>query len=171
MKFDFTNVSEAGFVVIPPARYKVVTSKWFYNVKEATGNVVFSIDAKILEGDYKEETVRCFQTVTQNEKSKGFMLALLSNLGIVDQKDRGPNGELAVEFVFGDKLENGQTEVKGIKVNEQPRAVEGRKGIAVVTQYKPEGAEEKRSKVDRFEPYKENADTAPAQNTNDETPW
>ncbi len=171
MKFDFTNVSEAGFVTIPVGRYKVETGKWYYGVKEETGNVTFHVNAKILDGDYKDETIRGFQTVTQNERSKGFMLAMLSNLGITNDADRGPNGELEVEFVFGDKLENGLTEVKGCKVNNQPRAVEGRKGTAVVTHYKAEGSEEKRSKIDRFEKYRENEETtAPATTTND-TPW
>ena len=145
MEFDFTNVSDTGFVELEPGRYKVVTQDWWKRVKEDTGNVVLDIDLKVTEGKFDGSTIRYFHTITNKEISKGFLLAMFSAVGLIREGDRGNGGSLKPRFVFGDKDDKGRERVVSLSVNGQERKVEGLLATAVVVKG------ESRSQVQRLE--------------------
>jgi len=152
VEFDFTNTSDQGFTVLPPDRYDVRSVEWWLRKKEDTGNIVIDMDMEVISGDYEGETVRNFHAITQQESTKGFLLRMLKALGIVEDGDRGKNGELKVEFIYGDEDDNGRVEVTAVEVNGEEREVEGREAIAVVTKRPDQATGETRTGIARLEP-------------------
>ena len=151
MEFDFTNTSDQGYTVLPPDRYDVKSTEWWLRKKEETGNIVIDMDMEVISGDYQGESVRNFHAITQQESTKGFLLRMLKALGIVEDGDRGKNGELKVEFVYGDEDDNGRVEVTAVEVNGEEREVEGREAVAVVTKRPDQATGETRTGVARLE--------------------
>lgn len=138
MQFDFTNTSDQGFASIPPGEYAVKVTEWWYRLKEETGNYVIDMDLEITEGEYDGESIRNFHAISIDDngnptpKTMGFLLRVLTAFGIVEPDDRGPKGQLKVEFVYGDEDDSGRVEIVAVEVNGDEREIEGREGLAVV---------------------------------------
>ncbi len=131
--FDFTGVSEAGFVTVKPGRYNVVVDEVKVRVKAETGNVVFDVDSKIVgNAEYEGTNLRYFQTVSDKEISKGFLLQMLGAIGVISEADRGTDGTLKVKLAFGKTDDDGKKEVLGVEVNGQKRPFKGANAVAVV---------------------------------------
>jgi len=136
-EFDFTDVSPAGFITLPPGRYPVETGERWMMRKNEKGNYIIEVDLKVTAGEYKGQTPRYFHViVADNESTKSFLYRFLSNTGVVQEGDRGPNGELKFSFNFGEK----ETDDSGVErvaitsanVNGEQRRLTGLSGTAVV---------------------------------------
>ena len=152
VQFDLSNFNSSGFAVIPPGRYQAKTEGWLYWEKQETGNIVLGIDVEFTEGEYKGESRRYFHVITQKDASKGYFFRLLTALGILQEGDRGDNGELNVGLEFGGTDDNGRTEVTAITVNGEQRDIT--KSIpctAVVTNQTNDQSGEKQDWVNRLE--------------------
>lgn len=156
MKFDLTNVSDQGFVILPPDRYAVVTTdEWWVRKKEETNNIVVDVDVAITAGKFAGETIRYFHTITNDDQTLGFLLQFLRRIGVIRDGDRDAKGRLTVEFDCGkpeEKDSKGRTRIKSILINGEPRPVAGYKAIAVVTERLNEATGEKRTYISGFEP-------------------
>lgn len=156
MKFDLTNVSDQGFVILPPDRYAVVTTdEWWVRKKEETNNVVVDVDVVITAGKFAGETTRYFHTITNDDQTLGFLLQFLRRIGVIRDGDRDAKGRLTVEFDCGkpeEKDSKGRTRIKSILINGEPRPVVGYKAIAVVAERLDEATGEKRTYISGFEP-------------------
>jgi len=133
--FDFTGVNDQGFTQIPVGRYEARTVEWWLRKKEDTGVLVIDMDMEITSGTYKGETSRYFHSITDQEFSKGYLLRMLKGVGLISDDDRGANGELKAEFVYGETDENGRVRIISMKVNDDEREVDGLACIAVVESY------------------------------------
>lgn len=140
MKLDLTGiVDEGGYVVLNPGRYSIETkSPWFAKKSEA-GNLVLRIPFTVLEdGEFKGAPNSYFHTIMLDgaadklRTNKLFTYRLLASLGVLAEEDRGKEGELGLEFDFGDTDDRGNVEVHSIKVNGERRALDGKYGTAVV---------------------------------------
>ncbi len=151
MKFDFTNVDDGGFLVLPPDRYVIETTEdWWMRRKEENDNIIIDVDVEITAGNYKGEVTRYFHTITDQDKTLGFLLRFLKNIGIIQDDDRDKKGNLKAEFIFGEKDDNNRVKIKAISINGKERKVAGYKSIATVTEYEYNG--EKRTSIRQFEP-------------------
>lgn len=152
MQFDLTNITDQGFVVLPPDRYAVVTTDdWWVRQKEGSDNKIIDVDVKVVAGNYKDEITRYFHTITNNEQTLGFLLRFLRSVGVIKEGDRGADGKLVVKFNFGEKDGRGRVKIKSVMINDQERAVAGYKAIAVITEYTDNNTGDKRTSIDRFE--------------------
>lgn len=158
MQFDFSGVTDQGFVVLPPGRYAVVTTDdWWLRRKEGSENTIIDIDVEVTAGKYTGETTRYFHTITNTDNTLGFLLRFLRAIGLIKEGDRGEKGELRAEFIYGDKDERGRVKIKNIVVNGDTRNVAGYRAIAVLTEFKDDTTGEKRSRIARFEPAEQGA--------------
>lgn len=153
MQFDFTSVTDQGFVILPPGRYAVVTTdEWWLRRKEGSENTIIDIDVEVTAGKYKGETTRYFHTITNTDQTLGFLLRFLRAIGLIRDGDRGAKGELRAEFIYGEKDDRDRVRLKTISVNGEERSVAGNKAIAVLTEYTDNATGDKRSRIARFEP-------------------
>jgi hypothetical protein len=136
---DFTDSNESGFVTAKPGEYEVMVGDWFTYIKEESGNRVFEINTKVLNGDYKDTAISAYQTLSNTQLSKNMFLKMLADLGIVKESDRGADRKLDIQFateeVEGD-FDEPRIQVKYIIVNGDKRKPSDRKALAVVTNYK-----------------------------------
>lgn len=169
LKFNFQNVSDEGFAVLPPGRYEVTTGNWSAVEKE-TGNIVLMVNLIVAEDDvdFAGESVAYFQTLMPGgpaEKvrtSHRFFLRMLNALGVISSDDRGPNGELDVELIPGEKNEEtGRVQIEGVEVNGEARKLTGYKALAVVVK---NNKTQTGVSIDRLEPIAGagNAPTSPS---------
>lgn len=140
MKLDLTGlIDDGGFVNLNPGRYSVVTKdKWVSHMSD-NGNLILRVPFTVLDkGEFEGATNSLFHTImldgeaSKMRTNKIFTLRLLSSLGIITEDDRGANGELGIEFDFGDKDDKGKVDVHSILVNNQRRNLGGRHATAVV---------------------------------------
>lgn len=152
-QYDLTDVTDEGFVVVPPGRYPVVANpdNWVFYVKEETLNPVIRMGAVILDGEFQDESVAYFSTMTKARISKANFLRALRAFGIIKDSDRGEGNKLQTSLDLGEPNEQGHSPVLAIVVNGQKRPVEG-KAIAVITH---QGNDKTKTSVDRFEPVPE----------------
>jgi len=160
--FDFTGVNDQGFTQIPVGRYEARTVEWWLRKKEDTGVLVIDIDMEIISGTYKGETSRYFHSITDQEFSKGYLLRMLKGVGIISDDDRGANGELKAEFVYGETDENGRVRIVSMKVNDEEREVDDLVCTAVVESYNNNRGE-RVTGIKKLEEPKD-GDSAPATN-------
>jgi len=136
-EFDFSNVSDEGYTVIDPGRYEVKVSEVWMRKKEETGNFVLDMDMEITKCPNKKftgENIRHFHAIKPgDERSKAILFRLMRNLNVIQDGDRGEDGDLRFAFSFGEKDDNGRMKIVGATVNGEERKVEGAKCIAVVT--------------------------------------
>lgn len=152
MIFDFSDVSDQGYTVLPPDRYAVITTdEWWLRKKEETGNMIIDMDVEVTAGKYKGETTRYFHTITNDDTTLGFLLRFLRSIGIIKDGDRKPDGALKVQLNYGEKDQNGRVRITSISVNEDQRVVAGWQALAVVTERVDQSSGEKRSNISRFE--------------------
>lgn len=140
MKLDLTGVvDDGGFVVLNPGRYSVVTKDEWSAKKSQAGNPVLRIPFTVQDkGEYEGATSSYFHTLMMEgpaeklRQNKLFTVRLLTSLGILSEDDRGPKGELGIEFEFGDKDDRDNVPLYSIIVNGERRALGGKTATAVV---------------------------------------
>ena len=140
MKLDLTGiVDDGGFVALSPGRYSVTTEGPWYAKKSDAGNLVLRIPFTVVDdGEFHGVTNSYFHTIMLDgakdkvQTNKVITYRVLANLGIVSDDDRGPNGELGLEFEFGTKSDGPYIPINAIAVNGNRRALDGYPAIAVV---------------------------------------
>jgi len=133
--FDFTGTTRDG-TIIKPGQYNAEIVAWNARPKGGVDEngkpekIVHDIDFAITDEDYLGEEVRAWHTVVRGGRGqKEMFMALLQDLDLVKEKDRGSNGELKVRFDWSQPDENGHRELIAIDVNDTERSPIGAKAI------------------------------------------
>ncbi len=139
MKFDFTNISDTGGVVLTPGRYLISTKENWTVSETQSGHIRLYVPFEVLEdGDFQGASSAYYHTImTSGEPQKirtnmMYTLRLYAALGLISETDRGNNGALQAEFEYGDKDENGRVAVRALVVNGERRVLSGLHAVAVV---------------------------------------
>lgn len=131
MNFDFTDTA-TEFPVIDPGRYNATLHNIGVRVKEQTRNTVLDVDLLLQGGQYDQTNVRYFHTVTDNPKSKYFLLKLFTNLGFIQEGDRKENGQLITKLDLVNSERPGTKTVTNVIVNGQKRKINTQQKVIVV---------------------------------------
>jgi len=139
---DMTNQNEQGFTVLPAGRYISEITGWQEHVKK-NNNEVHWIDLRIMDGDFEGETLRYFQTITEQPRSLGFFSRMIRDLALISEEDRTPEGQLGFKLQYGPDLEvdrSDETKVRDVIAvlpngdEDEARKVIGCQCVAVVEQ-------------------------------------
>ena len=134
--FDFTDVSDSGFVVVPEGTYPAQLEITTVRIKQETGNTIYELDFMLLSGDHKGQTVRYFHTVNSEDpaNARRYFYRLLKTLGILRDDDRGADGILSAKAQYASKPDGtGRRRVSAIVINGEARELAGAKAQVVIT--------------------------------------
>ena len=132
---DLTDIDESGNVEVPPAQYLVEAEGWKYYISSPNENPVILMRGRILEGDYRGESVVGVSTITGHKFTRVKFKEHLEAFGLVSEEDRDADTRKLRTSLSLSKVpdDSGKFDVEGVIINGTIKRPIGGRAIAIVT--------------------------------------